>query len=667
MKKNSNLNYFKKKIHNLTKKLNDANWNYYFNSPIISDEVYDALFLELKTLEEKYPQFKLKNSLTNKVGAVFKTNAKFQHKIIMKSLNNCFNYQQLEDFFTRINKKFQLSNLQYYCEYKIDGLSISLEYKNGFLIKALTRGNGLAGEDITKNAKEITDIPKKIAQLDNIIVRGEVFLTKENFLNLNKNQVSKNKKIFANARNAAAGTLRHKNHLIVRQRHLRAFFYYYDNLSKKTKLNQDQQILSLQNLKFTINNNYNKLLSENKITNYIEFLKSEKSKLNYTVDGVVIKLNNTKLALQLGTTLKYPRHSIAYKFKTIVTQTQIKDIIINLSRFGKVTYKAQLEPVLLEGSLIQFATLHNLNFIYEKNLRINDYVFITKAGSVIPKIIKPILKLRPLNAIKYLPPLNCIFCHQKLKLDLERNERFCVNLNCKERKLQNLFFFVSKNCFNIIGFSNKHIVKFFNLNLISDEASIFQLVDKKTELLKIKNFQLKSIQNLIHSINNAKTISFEKFIHSLSIQYIGLSHCIKLAKNFLNLHQLQNATTAQLETINSIGKVAAFNIYNFFHNKKNLQKIAKLEKLKLNIINKQYNFQLKYKFIFAITGTLKQKRSFYEKIIIKNNCKLQNQISKKTNYLLVGKNYGNKYQKAKQLNIRIINETEFYQMFKYEN
>jgi len=668
LKKDNNFNYFKKKIANLTKKLNQANTNYYYYKPLISDEVYDALLLELKTLEEKYPQFKLENSPNNKVGAFLKTKTKFKHKIIMKSLNNCFEYDELNNFFNRIKKKFQHKNLNYYCEYKIDGLSISLEYKNQVLIKALTRGNGIEGEDITNNAKQIINVPSKIKTKNHIVIRGEVFLTKEDFSILNKNQILNNKKIFLNARNAASGTLRHKDFLVVKKRNLKAFFYYFDDLTTNLKLNQDQQILNLKKLNFETNFKYNKLLKENEVKNYIEVLKTKKDQLNYFVDGVVIKLNDINFATQLGNTLKYPRHAIAYKFKTIISKTQIKKIIVNLSRFGKITYKAQLEPILLDGSIIKFATLHNLNFIYENDLRINDFVLITKAGSVIPKIIKSIPKLRLNNSAKYIPPLYCLFCGKKLLIDLEKNERFCTNKNCIEIKLQNLFFFVSKNCFNIVGFSKKNIIKFFKLKLIKDEISIFELIEKKEELFKIKSFQLKSINNLINAIKQSKTITFAKFIHSLSIKYIGLSHCNEISKNFLNINQLLNANIMELKKINSIGEVAALNIFNFFNNLTNQEKIKKLLNLKLNIINDQYNFKnnkaLNYQFV--ISGTLKHKRFFYEKIITKNNCKLQNQISKNTNYLLLGENYGNKYQKAKQLNIKIINEKEFYQIFKNE-
>ncbi len=660
-------NDIEKQIIKLKNRINELNKKYYdLNKSDVSDMEYDSLMQDLIELEEKYPEFKSEDSPTKKVsGYINEKFKKHKHSLPMLSLSNVFNIDELMKFNERIEKETKKVNINYFCEYKIDGVSISLEYNNGKLLKAITRGDGEYGEDVTKNVKIIDSIPKEIKSKDNLIVRGEIFITKEQFNKLNNNRKKSNKKLFANARNMASGTLRQLNSKIIKERNLNAFFYFV-NINNNSEYfdTYKQSIEFLKNNNFPINEKYNKLcLSIIEVVNYINKMSNDRYLLNYDTDGIVIKVNNVKLHKTIGWTSKFPKWATAYKFLAVRSVTILEDIIPTVGRTGKITYNAKLKPVELIGTIVKAASLHNAEYIQKKDIRIGDHVLIKKAGDIIPKIIEPIIEKRQSNTKKWEIITKCPECQEILQRKGNSVDQFCVNESCFKRKIRLIEHFVSKNGMNIQGLNKKILHKLYKLEFINSFSSIYKLNDYHDEIIKVDKFGEKSFNNLINSIEKSKKVSLNKFIFALGIENVGEYISTILMKKYKTIEKIIKVNLHELSLIPEIGDVIAKSIFNYFKNKYNVNEIKELIKLGIDIycdVKKGILDNL----VFTITGSLSNSRNYYKNLIKDLGGNITSSITKKTNYLLCGKEPGTKLKKAKNLNIKIISEDEFKNILK---
>ncbi|AJQ45141.1 DNA ligase [Ureaplasma diversum] len=660
-------------IKTLIQQLDQWNYEYYaLNNPSVPDHVYDQAMLELIELEKAYPQYKQANSPTVRVGGF--VSSKFEkvvHKYPMLSLANAFDLNDLKKF-DQDNKAYNLDLKGYILEPKIDGLSISLIYKNSRLYKAITRGDGVQGEDVTLNVKTIKDIPLYIDDKYKdyeIEVRGEVFMAYEDFKELNDSIDETNKK-FANPRNAAAGSLRTLDNSVAASRNLKAFCYYLVN-AKELNINTQQESLEfLKANKFKVSELIKHCCSIKEVWEQIEQTTQIRDSLSYMIDGMVLKVNNLSIYDEIGFTSKFPKWAIAYKFPANVVSTQLLDIICDVGRTGRISYVAKLKPILLDGSMVEFATLHNADFIALKDIRIGDYVNLYKAGDVIPYVDSVDLSKRNENSKVYIPITKCPSCGSELvKFDDEVDQRCLNERNCKGIVVNKIVYFTSRPCMNIEGLSEANINKFFETNIISDAADLYTLNEQREVVFaydfKIRN---KSFNNLINAIEQSKHNSVERLITALGIRFVGPNLALKLTKHFKSLEALMEASYEELISIDACGIKAANSILQFFSNKYNQELISKL--ISANVNTKyidHFNYDDKIVVVeeyknktFVITGTFSINRNEI-KAILENyyDAKVTNTVSKKTDYLLAGANGGSKLETAKSLGVKII-ETEFW-------
>ncbi|MDV3166273.1 MAG: NAD-dependent DNA ligase LigA ['Waltheria sp.' little leaf phytoplasma] len=657
-----------KKIKQLTKKINQANYEYFnLNQSSLSDQKYDALLQELIYLEKNYPQYKLKNSPTDKIGSSLDDNEipKITHSKPMLSLDNAFDITKVKKFYTKIMEKYPHCN--FITELKIDGIAINLKYEQGILMQATTRGNGLVGEVVTHNIKNIKDIPLKLLQPIDLEVRGEVFFSYENFKKLNEQNSQAQKKIFANPRNAASGTIRLLNSNIVASRNLSSFLYSIVKTSLIVKT-QKEVLELLKKLGFSVNPHFHIINSWSDLINFIDYYIDLKTSLNYDVDGIVIKLNQLDLYPEIGYTNKFPKYALAYKFNSITGETLIKNILFYVGRTGIINPVADLVPIILDGSKISRVTLHNYNYIQNKDIRINDSVIIVKSGSIIPRIIKVITNKRVASAKPFIMITKCPSCHSLLKKENNGINYFCINSECNEKKIQKIIHFASKEAMDIHILGSQTLNILFKNKIIQKISDLYILKEKKPQLLKLPFFGIKKINNILEAIEKSKQKPFDRVLFGLGIKHVGNKIAQILTNKFYNIYNLKKATIEQLTQIKEIGQEIAHSIHNFFNDEKNIQEIIQLEKHKLNfstqniINNVDDNFFKNKKII--ITGTLSQ---YTRSQIIQNLSKLGalivNNISKKTNYLICGANYSEtKLEKAKNLKITIIQELELYKL-----
>lgn len=664
------------KIKELCEKLEKWNYEYYaLDNPSVSDAIYDQTMQELIKLENEFPEYKLSDSPSNRVGGVVldKFN-KIKHSKPMLSLDNIFDKKGLEKFCENIN---EISNHQnsYVVEPKIDGLSISIIYENCRLKMACTRGDGEYGEDVTKNVLTISEIPLYINEKykhDNIEVRGEVYMSIDTLNELN--EVSE--KRFANCRNAAAGALRNLDSSITKSRNLQAFFYF-------VYINGNLHETHYESLNWLKENNFKvaeiiKLVkNEQEVWSTIEKLQKQREQLPYETDGAVIKVNERKYYEDIGSTNKFPKWAIAYKFPATIACTKLLSIKPTVGRTGKITYVANLEPIKIDGSLVSNASLHNLDFILKKDIRINDYVYVFKAGEIIPYVDNVVIEKRTNNCISYQGITLCPSCNQSLSFNEEEVDQYCLNKNCKEKNIRNIEYFCSRDVMNIEGVSLSIIRKLFDNNIIKSSVDLYYLKDKKQEVFDADiNIKEKAFKNIIDSINTSKNNSLERLITSFAIKGVGITIATILAKKYKTLNNLKLATLTDLLNLNIIGEKTANNIYNFFRLKDNLDLISKYENIGINFnyiskgdaqefaiynnfasLNENQKYHNK---TFVITGSFEQTRE--EIKLILEECygaKVVNTITKNVDYLIVGKNGGSKLTKAINLKIPLI-EKEFW-------
>ncbi|QTX02654.1 DNA ligase (NAD(+)) [Candidatus Phytoplasma luffae] len=652
--------YIKKKIEYLTEKLNKANYEYYhLNISKLSDNQYDASLKELFLLEKQYPNYKLPYSPTLKVGGVISSKFdKAKHKIPMLSLDNVFNFKELKEFCDRLFKKNIPFN--FITEFKIDGVAISLKYKDGILFQALTRGDGMVGEIITENVKTIKNIPLKLNKKIDLEVRGEIFFDHDSFEKLNQNNKKENKILFSNPRNAASGTLRQLNSSIVAKRNLSSFIYSIVNTPSFIKT-QKQVLIFLKEMGFSVNNYNDTVNSFEELKNKIIKYENIKNNLPYNVDGVVVKVNQLNLYPLIGYTTKFPKWSVAYKFNSLKSETIVKKITFQIGKTGAITPIAHLEPVIIDGSLISKVSLHNYDYIKTKDIRINDFVLIHKSGSIIPQILE-VIKEKRTNQIPFQMITNCPSCENKLQQKKNKTNYFCFNPSCEEKKINKIIHFVSNEAMDIKNLGEKTLITLFKENLIQNISDLYSLKDKYNQLKKLPNFENKKILKIFESIEKSKTQSLNKILFGLGIGEVGVKVAKLLQNQFNNIDNLQKTTLKQLLEIKEIGPEIAHNIYQYFQNKKNIEEINLLKKGGVLFNNHSSNEKEVKPNIFknkkiVLTGVFQNySRKDIEIILEKKGAFILDNISSKIDYLIKGEKAGSKLDKALFLKIQIIDE-----------
>ena len=652
------------RIKELVKILNDANYNYYvLDNPTITDQEYDKYLRELINLEEKYPELKQDDSPTSRVGGeVVDGFNKVYHEKPMLSLSNVFNEEEIIEFDERLKKE----NIkpEYVCELKIDGLSVSLLYEKGILKRAATRGDGVVGEDITHNAKTIKDIPLRINEPIDIEVRGEIYMTKKALLELNEKRIDRGVEPLANARNAAAGSVRQLDSKVAASRNLSCFIYHLPNPEDYGIKTHFEALEFMKKLGFVVNSNNRKVEGIKGILSFIENWTKERPNLPYDIDGVVIKLNDIFDQLKAGYTAKYPKWATAYKFPAELVLTRLKEIKMTVGRTGQVTPNAILEPVFLMGSIISKATLHNEEYIRLKDIREGDIVAIRKAGDVIPRVEKVILDRRTGKEKVFEIPKTCPICGS----DLVKKDAayYCENPACDKRTIEKLIHFASRDAMNIEGFGDSIVEDFYNMGYLKSIPDFYDLSKCKEELMELEGFGLKSIENLLNALEESKKNSLEKLLFGLGIRHVGAKNAKVLAKHFINIDALMEATFEDLVNIPDIGDIIAKSIVDYFEADENKKTIAKLKEygLNMNYLGTEVaNINISGK-TFVLTGTLeKLTREEATEMIENAGGKTSSSVSKKTYAVVVGKDPGSKYTKAQELGITIWTEEEFLNNF----
>ena len=653
----------RERINELVEIINKLNYEYYtLDNPSVSDAEYDRLMQELMRLEEMYPEYARSDSPTKKVGGEVKASfKKITHEIPLLSLSNVFTESDIINFDNRIRRE-NVKNPQYVCELKIDGLSVSLRYVKGKLLYAATRGNGITGEDITENVKTIKTIPLKLNKEIDIEVRGEIYISKSTLEKLNIERIEKGLEPFKNARNLASGSIRQLNPKVTEERQLDAFIYHLPNPLDYGINTHFEALEFMANLGFVTNPNNKKVMGIDGILEYIREKTNIRASLPYDIDGVVIKLNNIKEQMMLGSTVKYPKWATAYKFPPEEVVTKLKDIIFTVGRTGQVTPNAILEPVNVMGSTISKTTLHNEDYVREKDIRVGDYVVIIKAGDVIPRVesVKKERRTSELPEFKMIE--NCPICNTSLvKID---SNYYCPNTKCDARHIEGLIHFASRPAMNIIGLADSTIDDMYNYGYIKTIPDIYKLKKYKNDIMLLEGYADKMMDNLLSEIEKSKDNSLEKLLFALGIRHVGAKTANVLARTFLNIDNLMKARIEELNDIPDIGEEISKSVYNYFQNENNINLINELKELGLNMeyLGKTIDNQKIKDKSFVITGTLSIKRDELKDKIIMNGGKVIDSVSKKTDYLILGENPGSKYDKAMKIGITILTEKEILDM-----
>ena len=658
----------KKRIDELNKLTSYHAKRYYDDDdPEISDFEYDMLMLELRNLEKEFPEFVTKESLTQHVGGTVKEGfEKVEHEVPLQSLQDIFNFEDLYNFDERVRKTLGVDELKYDVETKIDGLSVSLEYVNGIFVRGATRGNGFVGEDITENLKTIKNIPQKLTEPVTITVRGEVFIGKNEFEKMNEERELNEETLFANARNAAAGSLRQLDSSIAASRPLDIFIF---NVQKSETLNFTSHYESLEKMKklgFNVNPVVKLCSGIDDVISQIEQIGENRDNLSFGIDGAVIKVDDLKYREKLGVNAKTPKWAIAYKYPPEAKETVLKDIICQVGRTGVLTPLAILEPVKVAGSTISKTTLHNEDFIREKEIKIGDTVLIQKAGDVIPEVVKVLKEKRTGKEIEFIMPENCPVCGAMTVREEGEVVRRCIGIECPAKLHRNIVHFASREAMNINGLGEEIIEDLLEMNLIKNIADLYYL--KLEDIASLKKDGKKFAQNLIDSIEASKSNEFYRLINGFGILGIGTNTSKLLVRKYKNMDNLLNASEASLIMIDDMGAKKAKSVYEFLHQEQTIDLIKKLKDAGVNMESGLEAEILDERFAgktFVLTGTLEKYTRDEAKEIIENFAgKVTGSVSKKTSYVLAGEEAGSKLTKAQNLGITILSENEFDEMIK---
>ena len=650
------------RYNELVELITKANYEYHVldNPTTLTDEEYDNYMRELYKIEEEHPEWVRDDSPTKKIGGVILDKFdKVTHTIPMMSLADVFNEDEIREFDSRIRKEG--IDPKYVCELKIDGLSVSLHYVNGVLVTGATRGDGVIGEDITHNVKTIKQVPLKLSKPIDIEVRGEIYMSKSTLNELNKERELNGEPLLKNCRNAAAGSVRQLDSSIAAKRNLEVWIYHLPNPEDYGIKTHHEALEFMKNLGFRVNPNNKVVDSVDGILDFIHEKGELRNSLPYDIDGVVIKVDDLHQHELLGNTIRYPKWACAYKFPAQEVQTKLKDIKFTVGRTGQVTPNAILEPVMVMGSLISKATLHNEDYCKEKDIRIGDTVKIIKAGDVIPRVESVVMSERKPDAIPFIFTHTCPICGSDLvKKD---SNYYCVNEKCEKQDIEQLIHFVSRDTMNIVGLGDAIVEDLFNLNYVRSISDIYHLDKYKEELKLMEGYGEKSVTNLLDSIEESKHNSLEKLLFGLGIRYVGKKTGKILAKTFKNIDNLMQASFDDLSKIRDIGDVIATSVVEYFQDENNIELINRLKDVGMNMeylgeeTTEETIFSNK---TFVLTGGLSfiSRDEAKEKIeSLGGNC--SGSVSKKTNVVIVGEDPGSKYTKALELGIEIWDEDKF--------
>ena len=658
----------KERIDEIRNLLEKYNYEYYvLDNPSVTDAEYDRLMQELIMLENEHPEFQSPLSPSQRVGGIVQDKFKeVTHKRMMLSLANAFNEDDLRDFDKKVREITGLDKVIYMAEMKIDGLGMSLVY-HGNLEYAATRGNGVTGEDVTANVITIKSIPSRISIPDDFEIRGEVFMPKKSLERLNKEREQAGEPLFANARNAAAGSIRQLDSGIAASRGLDAFWYYFVNASDFGIRYHSEALKMADSLGFKTNPERRLCNGIDEVLKYIEEYTEKRPSLAYDIDGIVIKVDDMALYDKLGYTAKTPRWAIAYKFPPEEVITKLEDIIFTVGRTGKITPNAVLTPVRVAGSVVQRATLHNEDFIKEKDLKIGDYVVIRKAGDVIPEVVRPVKERRTGTEIPFVMINNCPVCG--LPLIRKDAMHFCCNPHCDARQIESIIHFSSREAMDIEGLGERVAEQFFNQGFFRNVKEIYTLADHRDEIISLDGWQSKSVDNLINAIEKSKENSLERVLFGLGIKEVGVKMAKTLARKYMNIDNLIAASEEELLEIPDVGPVVAKSIVNFFTDERNIETINALKEQHVNFnylgsTVKAADSYFSGKTV-VLTGTLsKYGRKEATEILENLGAKVTGSVSKATDVVIAGEEAGSKLDKAQALGITVLNEEEFLELLK---
>ena len=662
----------KEKIEQLVEQLNRYAYEYYvLDTPTVPDAVYDQKFQQLLELEERFPDLVLDHSPTQRVGdEPLDAFEKVEHTVPMLSLGNAFDETELRDFDRRVRTGLH-EDVAYICELKIDGLAVSLTYENGKFVRGATRGDGRIGEDITSNLRTIRSVPLTIREKSKLEVRGEAFMPKTSFVKLNEKREKAGESLFANPRNAAAGSLRQLDPKIAAERNLDLFLFGYGEWEVEKEIHTHSERLQfLQELGFKINPEWKKCSSIDEVIEYVNYWTENRSQLPYEIDGIVIKVDDLRQQEQLGYTARSPRWAIAYKFPAQEAVTTINDIELSVGRTGVVTPTAILTPVFIDGSTVSRATLHNADQIRELDIRLGDTVIIKKAGDIIPQVVRVIKEERSGDEVPYEMPEDCPACGTELvHLDDEVALR-CMNPDCPAQLKEGLIHFVSRDAMNIDGLGEKVIEQLFQEKLVNSIDDLYRLT--REQLLPLERMGEKSVSNLLNAIEASKENSLERLIFGLGIRHIGAKAADILAREFETMERLQRATFDELIAIDEIGEKMAQAVIHYFSQEKVVELIQKLKDLGINMtykgrtevdVDEEANEFLNKTFV--LTGKLENfTRKEAKDLIEAYGGKVTSSVSKNTDVVIAGEAAGSKYDRATKLGITIWDEATFQEMIK---
>lgn len=646
----------KERMKELIEIINKANIEYYiYNEPTLSDQLYDKYIAELIMLEEK-SNFIFPNSPTQKINLELNTPfEKVLHDKPMLSLSNAFNEDDLVKFDERVRK--EVPNPKYVCELKIDGLSFSIKYKDGLLVSGVTRGDGTVGEDITRNVMVIDKVPKRINYLEDFEVRGEIFMNKKTLDEINEKRLLTGEKLLANTRNAASGSLRQLDPNVTKERDLDCFLYHIISDKFKTHF---EALTFIKDLGFKVNENIDVVDGIDGIMAYINKWTKLRDTLPYEIDGIVIKVNDIKNQERLGYTAKYPKWAIAYKFKAEEVVTKLVDIVFTVGRTGQVTPNAVLEPVRVAGSMIARTTLHNEEYVLNKDLKKGDFVVIRKAGDVIPEVVRSLPEKRTGNEIDFEMTKTCPICDSKLEKKDDNAAYYCVNEFCDARLQEGLIHFASRNAMNIDGFGEKIIEEFFNIGYLREFKDFYNLEKYKDEISLLEGYGDKSVKNMLESVSESKKRGLDKFLFALGIRQVGAKTAKLLAQKYGDIYKLMDASYEELVEIREVGSTIASSITSYF--KQNRDKVLELISNGI-LVTYESSVSLNENFdglSFVITGTLEHYSRDQVKEMVENfGGKVIDSVSKKTNVLIKGDKAGSKLDKALELGIEVWTEEDF--------
>lgn len=650
------------RILELRKILDRYAYEYYvLDTPSVSDQEYDRYYQELVALEDEFPQYQDVNSITKRIGGVvLDAFQKVPHKSQMLSLGNAYNMEDLESFDERV--RHVMKEIQYVVELKMDGLAISLHYHDGRFVQALTRGDGLIGEDVTSNVRTIASIPMQIAMMGDVEVRGEVFMPKQSFEALNIIRKEKGEDLFANPRNAAAGSIRQLDSSIAANRKLDAFLYYFEGAQTRGIARHEDALQTMEQLHIKVNPLRRVCNNISEAWDFIQEMTHKRDELPYEIDGMVIKVNDLTAWNILGTTVKVPRYAIAYKFPAQEVSTKLLNIVVSVGRTGKITPNAVLEPVRVAGTTVSAAQLHNEDMIKEKDIRIHDDVIIRKAGDIIPEVVRPLIERRDGSQVVYQFPQNCPVCGSTLVRYMDEAAHYCINQDCPARVVESMIHFASRDAMNIDSLGDKKIELFHKAGLLNTIEDIYQLKEHREEILAMEGFKEKSYQNIVDAIEHSKQNPLEDLIYGLGIRQVGKKAANILAKHFHHMDALMCAKEESLTNIKDIGEVTANCITTFFSQPLNVELIAHLKTYSLRMdsdetVIKESTFTNK---TIVLTGTLtKLTRNEAKDMLESLGANMSGSVSKKTDIVIYGEAAGSKLTKARDLGVMTMDEDTF--------